>query len=120
MGRPGPPKSVETMATTATVFSPVGNNDPPNTPPARSSQPNVHDYVFTANYIDEPSSWEGGNGGLRYYIATKQYRGQSHCNGGGTIAERYAYSAYGTPTITDAAGTARNESAGITGNVHRT
>ncbi len=44
------------------------------------------------------------------------HRGQQYSiialtNGGGTITERYAYDAYGTPTITDASGTAHTTSA---------
>ncbi|TWU16567.1 RHS repeat domain-containing protein [Allorhodopirellula heiligendammensis] len=43
------------------------------------------------------------------------HRGQQYSvialtNGGGAITERYAYDAYGTPTITDASGTARTVS----------
>ena len=42
-----------------------------------------------------------GTGGLLYYHRNQQYSITALTNGGGTIVERYAYTAYGTPTITD-------------------
>jgi RHS repeat-associated protein len=41
----------------------------------------------------------------RCYHRNQQYSIVALTNGGGSITERYAYDAYGTPTITDAAGT---------------
>ena len=65
-------------------------------------------YVY-ASYIDEPVM-RGGTGGLRYFHRTQQYSITAMTNGGGSIVERYAYSAYGTPTITDATGVAQTVS----------
>ncbi|TWT92603.1 RHS repeat-associated core domain-containing protein [Neorhodopirellula pilleata] len=52
-----------------------------------------------------------GSGGLIYYHRGQQYSVIALTNGGGTVTERYAYSAYGTPTITDDAGTTLTTSA---------
>jgi RHS repeat-associated protein len=69
----------------------------------------TYTYVY-ASYIDEPVM-RAGTGGNRYYHRNQQYSVIAMSNGGGTITERYAYSAYGTPTITDASGTALTTSA---------
>jgi RHS repeat-associated protein len=42
---------------------------------------------------------------VRRFHRNQQYSIVALTNGGGSITERYAYDAYGTPTITDAAGT---------------
>lgn len=54
-----------------------------------------------ASYVDEPVM-RGGTGGLRYYHRNQQYSITALTNGGGTVTERYAYDAYGTPAILDA------------------
>lgn len=69
----------------------------------------TYTYVY-ASYIDEPVL-RGGGGGLRYLHRNQQYSITALTDGGGNITERYAYSVYGTPTITDAAGTTRTSSA---------
>jgi len=53
----------------------------------------------------------GASKGKRYYHRNQQYSVVALTNGSGAIQERYAYSAYGTPSITNAAGTARTTSA---------
>ena len=62
----------------------------------------TYTYVY-ASYIDEPVM-RGGSGGLRYYHRNQQYSVIALTNGGGTVTERYAYDAYGTPTVLDASG----------------
>ena len=47
----------------------------------------------------------------RRYQGTQQYSIIALTDSSGTIKERYAYTAYGTPTITDAAGTVRSATA---------
>ncbi len=69
----------------------------------------TYSYVY-ASCINEPVM-RGGSGGLRYYHRNQQYSITALTDGGGTITERYAYSAYGTPTITDSSGTIRTVSA---------
>ncbi len=89
--------------TTATVFVQSGEQtiaDYTNGTVARSP---TYTYVY-ASYIDEPVM-RGGSGGLRYYHRNQQYSIIALTDGGGSITERDAYSAYGTPTITDASGT---------------
>ncbi len=62
------------------------------------------------SYIDDPII-RTTTTDLRDYHRGQQYSVIALTGGGGTITERYAYSAYGTPTITDASGTARTTSA---------
>jgi len=76
---------------------------------AASSSPS-YTYVW-GEYIDELLTRTDASGDGLYYDRGQQYSVIAMTNGGGTIAERYAYSAYGTPTITDASGTARTTSA---------
>ncbi|TWT80304.1 tRNA3(Ser)-specific nuclease WapA precursor [Planctomycetes bacterium CA13] len=69
----------------------------------------TYTYVY-ASYIDEPVM-RGGTGGLRYYHRNQQYSIIGISDGGGVVKERYAYTAYGTPTILDAAGVVQAVSA---------
>ncbi len=69
----------------------------------------TYTYVY-ASYIDEPVM-RGGSGGLRYYHRNQQYSIISLTDGGGSIAERYAYSAYGQVAFANAAGTPQTSSA---------
>ena len=63
-------------------------------------------YVF-ASYIDEPvvRKTAGTGGTLVYFHRNQQYSVTAVTTSTGTIAERYAYTAYGQPTILDASGT---------------
>jgi RHS repeat-associated protein len=63
-------------------------------------------YVY-ASYIDEPvvRKTAGTGGTLVYFHRNHQYSITAVTTSAGTIAERYAYSAYGHPTILDASGT---------------
>jgi RHS repeat-associated protein len=62
----------------------------------------TYTYVY-ASYIDEPVM-RGGSGGLRYYHRNQQYSITAVSDGGGSVVERYAYSAYGQVTIADGSG----------------
>ena len=66
-------------------------------------------YVY-ASYIDEPMM-RAGTGGLRYYHRGQQYSITALTDSSGNVTERYAYTAYGTPTITDGAGVTLTTSA---------
>jgi len=57
----------------------------------------TYTYVY-ASYIDEPVM-RGGSVGLRYYHRNQKYSIMAASDGGGSIVERYAYSAYGQVTI---------------------
>jgi RHS repeat-associated protein len=69
-------------------------------------------YVY-ASYIDEPVVRKGaGTGGtLVYFHRNQQYSITAVTTSTGAIAERYAYSAYGEPTILDASASVLNSSA---------
>ena len=63
-------------------------------------------YVY-ASYIDEPvvRKTAGTGGTLVYFHRNQQYSITAVTTSTGSIAERYAYTAYGQPTILDASGT---------------
>jgi RHS repeat-associated protein len=63
-------------------------------------------YVF-ASYIDEPvvRKTAGTGGTLVYFHRNHQYSVTAVTSSTGVIAERYAYTAYGQPTILNASGT---------------
>ena len=74
-----------------------GVGDAPSSP--------LYRYVH-ASYIDEPVVRKGaGTGGtIHYYHRNQQYSITAVTTSAGAIAERYAYSAYGEPTICDGTG----------------
>ena len=65
-------------------------------------------YVY-GSYIDEVVLRSGGSG-TRYYHRNQQYSITALTDSGGSIAERYAYTAYGQVTITNASGTVQTAS----------
>jgi RHS repeat-associated protein len=66
-----------------------------------------YNYVY-ASYIDEPVIRSTGSSGAKHYFhRNQQYSTSAITDGSAAVVERYAYSAYGTPTITDASGTTR-------------
>lgn len=68
-------------------------------------------YVY-ASYIDEPvMRWQTSNSARVYYHRNQQYSVTALTNNTGAVLERYAYTAYGVPTITTATGTLRSVSA---------
>ena len=69
-------------------------------------------YVY-ASYIDEPVVRKGAGAGgtLVYFHRNHQYSITAVTTSVGTIAERYAYSAYGQPTILDASASVLSSSA---------
>ena len=69
----------------------------------------TYQYLW-ASYINEIVLRTSGTGNL-YFHRKQKYSITAITDGSGTISERYAYSAYGTPTITDASGTARTMTA---------
>ena len=81
-----------------------GVGDAPSSP--------LYRYVY-ASYIDEPVVRKGaGTGGtIHYFHRNQQYSITAVTTSAGAIAERYAYSAYGEPTICDASGSVLASSA---------
>jgi len=69
-------------------------------------------YVY-ASYIDEPvvRKAAGTGGTIHYYHRNQQYSITAMTTSTGAVAERYAYTAYGQPTILNASGTVLTSSA---------
>jgi RHS repeat-associated protein len=69
-------------------------------------------YVY-ASYIDEPvvRKAAGTSGTIHYYHRNQQYSITAMTTLSGAVAERYAYTAYGQPTILNASGTVLTSSA---------
>jgi RHS repeat-associated protein len=69
-------------------------------------------YVY-ASYIDEPvvRKAAGTGGTIHYYHRNQQYSITAMTTSTGTVAERYAYTAYGQPTILNASGSVLTSSA---------
>ena len=69
----------------------------------------AYTYVY-ASYIDEPVV-RAEIGGLRYYHRNQQYSITALTDSSGNVTERYAYTAYGTPAVTDGVGATLTTSA---------
>jgi RHS repeat-associated protein len=69
-------------------------------------------YVY-ASYIDEPvvRKAAGTSGTIHYYHRNQQYSITAMTTSTGAVAERYAYTAYGQPTILNASGSVLTSSA---------
>ena len=74
----------------------------PRRPPRRAYAPQCVGSSSCANPLDQPLSCNDRN---------QQYSVIALTNGSAAIQERYAYTAYGAPTITDASGTPRTATA---------
>jgi len=70
----------------------------------------IYNYVF-ASYIDEPGVRIDSSGTKMYYHRNQQYSIYAVTDSSGNVVERYAYTAYGQPTILDASGTQITSSA---------
>ncbi|XZE20123.1 RHS repeat-associated core domain-containing protein [Pirellulaceae bacterium SH449] len=81
-----------------------GYGDAPSSP--------LYRYVY-ASYIDEPvvRKAAGTGGTIHYYHRNQQYSITAMTTSTGAVAERYAYTAYGQPTILSASGTVLTNSA---------
>ncbi|XZE34503.1 RHS repeat domain-containing protein [Pirellulaceae bacterium SH501] len=81
-----------------------GYGDAPSSP--------THRYVY-ASYIDEPvvRKAAGTSGTIHYYHRNQQYSITAVTTSSGSVAERYAYTAYGQPTILDSSGSVLSSSA---------
>ncbi|XZE45804.1 RHS repeat domain-containing protein [Pirellulaceae bacterium SH467] len=81
-----------------------GYGDAPSSP--------THRYVY-ASYIDEPvvRKAAGTSGTIHYYQSNQQYSITAVTTSLGSVAERYAYTAYGQPTILDGSGSVLSSSA---------
>ncbi|XZE34772.1 RHS repeat domain-containing protein [Pirellulaceae bacterium SH501] len=81
-----------------------GYGDAPSSP--------THRYVY-ASYIDEPvvRKAAGTSGTIHYYHRNQQHSITAVTTSSGSVAERYAYTAYGQPTILDGSGSVLSSSA---------
>jgi RHS repeat-associated protein len=81
-----------------------GYGDAPSSP--------LYRYVY-ASYIDEPvvRKAAGTGGTIHYYHRNQQYSITAMTTSTGAVAERYAYTAYGQPTILNASGSVLTSSA---------
>ena len=81
-----------------------GYGDAPSSP--------THRYVV-ASYIDEPvvRKAAGTSGTIHYLQRNQQYSITAVTTSSGSVAERYAYTAYGQPTILDGSGSILSSSA---------
>jgi len=70
----------------------------------------TYKYVF-ASYIDEIVARIDSSDDILYYHRNQQYSITAVSDGGGSVVERYAYSAYGQVTFADASGSAISNSA---------
>ena len=91
--------------TTAIVYVQAGQQTIADYTASSAPSSPTYRYVY-ASYIDEPvlrfkpSGFES-----LYYHRNQQYSVVAFANSSSAIVERYAYSAYGVPTITNASGT---------------
>ena len=73
---------------------------------ASGASPSSPTYTYVwGEYIDELVTRTDASGANRYYHRNQQYSVTALTDEVVTVTERYAYDAYGTPTITNASGT---------------
>lgn len=97
--------------TTATVYVHAGDRVIADYPSGNAAGSPTYRYVY-ASYIDEPAlRYRPSNSESLYYHRNQQYSIVALTNSSGTIVERYAYSGYGVPIITDGAGSGLSASA---------
>ncbi len=100
-----------TAGGSTTVYVQVGQQTIADYAAGAVSTSSTYRYVY-ANYIDEPvMRWQTSNSTLLYYHRNQQYSVTAVTNSAGEVQERYAYSAYGVPTIANASGTVLSTSA---------
>jgi len=95
--------------TTSVVYFQDGQQTLADYPAGAAAGSPTYTYVY-ASYIDEVVLRSGGSG-TRYYHRNGQYSITALTNVGGSIVERYAYTAYGQVTFASASGTVQTASA---------
>ena len=95
--------------TTTTVYVQSGQQTIADYASGAAATSPTYTYYY-ASYIDEPI-YRTGTGSSRYYHRTQQYSITALTDANANVTERYAYTAYGTPTITDGAGATLTTSA---------
>ena len=91
--------------TTATIYVQAGQQTIADYTASSAPSSPTYRYVY-ASYIDEPVlRFKPSGSESLYYHRNQQYSVVALTNSSAAIVERYAYSAYGLPTITNASGT---------------
>ena len=100
-----------TEASTTTVFALSGQQVICDYALGAAPAASTYRYLY-ASYIDEPIMRRATSGGAQlYYHRNQQYSIVAMTNSSGAVQERYAYTAYGVPTIANASGTVLTTSA---------
>jgi RHS repeat-associated protein len=100
-----------TVGSTTTVFVQAGQQTIADYASGAAPASSTYRYIY-GSYIDEPvMRWQTSNSTPVYYHRTQQYSITAITSSTGSVLERYAYSAYGVPTIANASGTALTSSA---------
>ena len=91
--------------TTATIYVQAGQQTIADYTAGTAASSPTYRYVY-ASYIDEPVlRYKPSASESLYYHRNQQYSVVALTNASAAIVERFAYSAYGVPTITNASGT---------------
>jgi RHS repeat-associated protein len=100
-----------TAAGSTTVFVQAGQQTVADYVSGTAPASSTYRYIY-ASYIDEPvMRWQTSNSTALYYHRNQQYSVYAVSNSSGAVQERYAYTAYGVPTIANASGTVLTASA---------
>jgi RHS repeat-associated protein len=100
-----------TIGSTTTIFVQAGQQTIADYTAGATPASSTYRYVY-ASYIDEPvMRWQTSNSTPVYYHRNQQYSVTALTDSTGAVLERYAYSAYGVPTIANASGTVLTSSA---------
>jgi RHS repeat-associated protein len=100
-----------TVGSTTTVFVQAGQQTIADYASGAAPASSTYRYIY-ASYIDEPvMRWQTSNSTPVYYHRNQQYSITAITSSSGAVQERYAYSAYGAPTIANASGTVLTTSA---------
>lgn len=107
-------RGARTAKSTTTIYLQSGQQTIADYKAGTAARSQTFNYVH-ASYIDEPVMRSTGSSGAKHFHHRhQQYSITAITDASATIVERYAYTAYGTPTITDPSGTLRTTT--ITGN----
>ena len=98
-----------TTASTTTIYFQDGQQTLADYASGAAATSPTYKYLW-ASYIDEIVLRTSGTGNL-YFHGNQQYSVNANTSGSAAVVERYAYSAYGTPTITGGSGTSITTSA---------
>ncbi|MFO0941879.1 MAG: RHS repeat-associated core domain-containing protein [Pirellulales bacterium] len=100
-----------TSGSSTTVYVQAGQQTIADYASGAAPASSTYRYVY-ASYIDEPvMRWTTSSSTAVYYHRNQQYSVTALSDSSGAVLERYAYTAYGAPTIANASGTVLSSSA---------